>query len=87
MVANPSIEVFSVPTSKYINHELTVWLPYFIKRHILRQKIERPTPIIQETPTLPSGISYAIRRYIFRQKIAPPVREVHAAEKVDNVLI
>jgi hypothetical protein len=39
-------EVFSVPTSKFIGHELTVWLPYFIKRHILRQNIPKPPAII-----------------------------------------
>lgn len=42
-----SAEVFSVPTSKFLNYELTTWLPYFLKRHILRQKIEKPPPIIE----------------------------------------
>ena len=41
-------EVFSIPTSQYIRHELTVWLPYFIKRHILRRKIAKPPPIIEK---------------------------------------
>ena len=40
------IEVFSVPTSKFIGHELTVWLPYFIKRHIFRRNIPKPPAII-----------------------------------------
>jgi hypothetical protein len=39
-------EVFSVPTSKFIGHELTVWLPYFIKRHIFRRNIPKPPAII-----------------------------------------
>ncbi|KAH8901242.1 sugar transporter-like protein [Thozetella sp. PMI_491] len=41
-------QVFSVPTKKFISHELTVWLPYFFKRHILRQKIAKPPPIIEK---------------------------------------
>jgi len=41
-------EVFSIPTKTYIGHELTVWLPYFIKRHILRRKIAKPPPIIEK---------------------------------------
>ena len=40
-------EVFSVPTKKFISHELTVWLPYFMKRYILRRKIAKPPPIIE----------------------------------------
>ncbi|KAH7134526.1 putative facilitated glucose transporter [Dactylonectria estremocensis] len=39
-------QVFSVPTSKFIKYELTVWLPWFIRRYILRQKIARPPQII-----------------------------------------
>ncbi|KAI9150476.1 MFS transporter [Paramyrothecium foliicola] len=41
-------QVFSVPTKSYISYELKVWLPYFIKRHILRRKIEKPPPIIEK---------------------------------------
>lgn len=41
-------EVFSVPTKKFISHELTVWLPYFIKRHIFRQNITKPPQIIEK---------------------------------------
>jgi hypothetical protein len=41
-------EVFSVPTKSFINYELTVWLPYFIKRHIFRQSIAKPPPIIEK---------------------------------------
>ncbi|KAF1935431.1 hypothetical protein EJ02DRAFT_439248 [Clathrospora elynae] len=41
-------QVFSVPTSSYLKYETTVWLPYFIKRHILRQKIIKPPPIIEK---------------------------------------
>ncbi|KAL2867758.1 uncharacterized protein BJX67DRAFT_77210 [Aspergillus lucknowensis] len=39
-------QVFSVPTSEFIKHETTVWLPYFIKRHIFRQNIPKPPAII-----------------------------------------
>ncbi|CAP93411.1 Pc16g07410 [Penicillium rubens Wisconsin 54-1255] len=39
-------QVFSVPTKKFIHYELTVWLPWWIKRYIFRQNIERPPPII-----------------------------------------
>lgn len=39
--------VFNVPTKDYISHELFVWLPYFIKRHIFRNKsIVKPAPLI-----------------------------------------
>jgi hypothetical protein len=40
-------EVFSVPTSQFISYETKVWLPYFIKRHILRKKIAKPPAIIE----------------------------------------
>lgn len=39
-------EVFSVPTKDFIHYELTVWLPWFIKRYFLRQRLPRPPPII-----------------------------------------
>lgn len=39
-------EVFSVPTKKFIGHELTVWLPWWIKHYIFRQDIPKPPPII-----------------------------------------
>jgi hypothetical protein len=42
------IEVFSVPTKQFIGHELTVSVPYFIKRHILRRRIPKPPPIIEK---------------------------------------
>ncbi|CAO2656416.1 Nn.00g052190.m01.CDS01 [Neocucurbitaria sp. VM-36] len=45
-------QVFSVPTSTYINYELKTWLPYFIKRHVLRKKIEKPPPIIEKAETV-----------------------------------
>ncbi|KAI5459729.1 putative facilitated glucose transporter [Mariannaea sp. PMI_226] len=41
-------QVFSVPTKDFISYELTVWLPYFIKRHIFRQNIPKPPPIISK---------------------------------------
>jgi hypothetical protein len=42
----PLAEVFMVPTKSFISYELKVWLPYFIKRHILRKNIMKPPPII-----------------------------------------
>jgi hypothetical protein len=45
--ANPLTEVFSVPTAQYIKYESTVWLPWFIKRYILRNNIPRPPAIIE----------------------------------------
>ncbi|ETN43817.1 uncharacterized protein HMPREF1541_11141 [Cyphellophora europaea CBS 101466] len=41
-------QVFSVPTKSFLSYETKVWLPYFIKRHIFRQKIEKPPPIIEK---------------------------------------
>ncbi|KAL6702794.1 hypothetical protein ACN47E_000930 [Coniothyrium glycines] len=38
-------QVFSVPTAQYLKYETSVWLPYFVKRHILRKKIEKPALI------------------------------------------
>jgi MFS family permease len=39
-------QVFSIPTKEYLSHETKVWLPYMVKRHILRKRIEKPPPII-----------------------------------------
>ncbi|KAG8413628.1 hypothetical protein J3458_012697 [Metarhizium acridum] len=41
-------QVFSVPTKKFIHYEATVWLPWFIKRYVLFQKIPRPPPLIEK---------------------------------------
>ncbi|KAL9621772.1 MAG: hypothetical protein Q9204_008087, partial [Flavoplaca sp. TL-2023a] len=41
-------QVFSVPTSSYINHELTVWLPWFLKRYFLRKNIPKPPLILEK---------------------------------------
>ncbi|KAK2804073.1 hypothetical protein FQN51_002604 [Onygenales sp. PD_10] len=48
-------QVFSVPTKEFLSHELTVWLPYFIKRHIFRQDIAKPPPIIAKAEKSPAG--------------------------------
>ncbi|KAL8760558.1 MAG: hypothetical protein Q9184_003269 [Pyrenodesmia sp. 2 TL-2023] len=45
-------QVFSLPTKKYISHELKVWLPYFIKRHILRKNVPKPPMIIEKEGTV-----------------------------------
>ena len=41
-------QVFSVPTSQFLRHELTVWLPWFFKRYILFQKNAIKPPMIIE---------------------------------------
>ncbi|KAI9899832.1 hypothetical protein N3K66_004094 [Trichothecium roseum] len=42
-------QVFSIPTKSYISYELRVWLPYFIKRHILfRKGTEKPPPLMDK---------------------------------------
>ncbi|KAJ5825314.1 MFS transporter [Penicillium riverlandense] len=39
-------QVFSVPTKDFIRHELTVWLPWFIRRYVFLQNIPKPPAII-----------------------------------------
>ncbi|KAG0647516.1 Sugar-proton symporter PLT5 [Hyphodiscus hymeniophilus] len=41
-------QVFSVPTKSFLDYEVNTWLPYFFKRHILRQRIGKPPPIIEK---------------------------------------
>ncbi|KAI4228906.1 MAG: hypothetical protein L6R40_008090 [Gallowayella cf. fulva] len=41
-------QVFSVPTRKFLSHELTVWLPWFLKRYILRKNIPKPPLILEK---------------------------------------
>ncbi|KAL8805240.1 MAG: hypothetical protein Q9223_005337 [Gallowayella weberi] len=41
-------QVFSVPTKHFISHELTVSLPYILKRYILRRKVAKPPQIIEK---------------------------------------
>ncbi|KAK5718239.1 hypothetical protein LTR17_015757 [Elasticomyces elasticus] len=43
---NNTFEVFSVPTKEFLAYETGTTLPYLFKRHILRRKIEKPSPII-----------------------------------------
>ncbi|KAJ7318581.1 hypothetical protein DFH08DRAFT_971321 [Mycena albidolilacea] len=40
-------QVFSVPTSQYIEYELTVWLPWFIKCYVLFRNIPKPPALIE----------------------------------------
>ncbi|KAL1860321.1 hypothetical protein VTK73DRAFT_7386 [Phialemonium thermophilum] len=40
-------QVFSVPTKEFIGYETKVWVPYFFKRHVLRQNIPKPPPLIE----------------------------------------
>jgi hypothetical protein len=54
---NLTTEVFQVPTKKFIGHELTVWLPWFIRSKILRQNIPKPPAIIATEDT----VSHALK--------------------------
>ncbi|KAJ7726717.1 putative sugar transporter [Mycena maculata] len=40
-------QVFSVPTAQYIKYESTVWLPWFLRRYVLRQDVPKPPAIIE----------------------------------------
>lgn len=53
--ANTSAEVFSVPTKEYITHELTVMVPWFIKRYVLFQKVPKPPAIIAKAANSAPG--------------------------------
>jgi sugar porter (SP) family MFS transporter len=44
-------QVFSVPTSQFISYELKVSVPYFFKRHIFRQNIPKPAPLMERGKT------------------------------------
>lgn len=48
-------QVFSVPTKEFLGYETKVWLPYFVKRHILRRNIPKPAPIIAKADKTGSG--------------------------------
>ena len=37
--------IFAVPTSTHCKYQLTVWLPYFVKRYVLRDKNARLEPL------------------------------------------
>ncbi|KAI5269337.1 hypothetical protein E4T47_07141 [Aureobasidium subglaciale] len=42
-------QVFSVPTKTFLNYEMTTWLPYFLKRHVMFQKsTPKPAPLIEK---------------------------------------
>ncbi|OWP05004.1 sugar transporter [Marssonina coronariae] len=47
-------QVFSVPTSTFLNYETKVWLPYFVKRHLLRRKIAKPAPVVERADLVKS---------------------------------
>lgn len=44
-------EVFSVPTKTFLHHEVTVSMPYILKRHVLRRNIPKPPPLIEKAQT------------------------------------
>ncbi|RDW71661.1 putative facilitated glucose transporter [Coleophoma crateriformis] len=41
-------QVFSVPTKTFLHYELTEWLPWFVRRYILLQRVPKPAPIIEK---------------------------------------
>ena len=45
-------QVFSVPTKDFLSYELKVWLPWFLRRYVLFQKIPKPPPIIEKADNL-----------------------------------
>ena len=49
-------EVFSVPTKKFISHELNVMVPYFLKRHVLRRDIQKPPAIIASEDSVDAAL-------------------------------
>lgn len=51
-------EVFQVPTKKFIGHELTVWLPWFIKAKILRKNIPKPPAIIATEDSVTDALKH-----------------------------
>jgi hypothetical protein len=48
-------QVFSVPTKEFLAYETKTWLPYFIRRHVLRKNIEKPPPLIEWAEKSPAG--------------------------------
>ncbi|KAK3644936.1 hypothetical protein LTR56_009323 [Elasticomyces elasticus] len=61
-------QVFSVPTKEFLAYETGTWLPYFIKRHILRRKIEKPPPIIGKDQAM-GDYTPDKREPVFNEKI------------------
>lgn len=51
------VEVFSVPTREFLAYETKTWLPYFIKRHVLRRNIPKPPPLIEKEEKAESEFS------------------------------
>ncbi|KAM0707090.1 hypothetical protein Q7P35_006421 [Cladosporium inversicolor] len=51
-------QVFQVPTKKFIGHELTVWLPWFIKSKILRQDVAKPPAIIATEDSVTDALKH-----------------------------
>lgn len=41
-------EVFSVPTKSFLSYESRVWLPYVVKRYVLRKNVPTPQPVIEK---------------------------------------
>ncbi|KAI9902378.1 hypothetical protein N3K66_001730 [Trichothecium roseum] len=49
-------QVFSVPTSQFISHEIKVTAPYFIKSTLLRRKIEKPPAVIAKVEKIEDAV-------------------------------
>ncbi|KJX94588.1 sugar transporter like protein [Zymoseptoria brevis] len=48
-------QVFSIPTKEFLAYETKTWLPYFMRRHVLRKNIEKPAPLIEWAEKSPAG--------------------------------
>ncbi|OJJ07262.1 hypothetical protein ASPVEDRAFT_141637 [Aspergillus versicolor CBS 583.65] len=66
-------QVFSVPTKEFLDYETKVWLPYFFKRHIFRQNIPKPPPIIATSEKNEhSGLGKVVDKYVLRRRNVGP---------------
>ncbi|KAK2628381.1 hypothetical protein QTJ16_001484 [Diplocarpon rosae] len=47
-------QVFSQPTSSFLRYETKVWLPYFVRRYLLRQNLAKPEPFVERADLVKS---------------------------------
>jgi hypothetical protein len=40
-------QVFAISRGDFLHYQTRVWLPYMLKRHVLRQKIAAPEPLLE----------------------------------------
>jgi len=41
-------QVFSIPTSKFISHEMSTSVPYFFNHTLMRRNVPKPPPLIEK---------------------------------------